>query len=361
MNRRWTTVVLAIGLGLGGYALGQSAVPTAVRTAATITDDGRNTISAFIKTQIIKLSSAKVSDRDTARDALMGAVVGGEPGPSAQFVDAYAQALNDALLPLLDDPSMLMRMNAAIIAGRVAERTQSLRLKPVVIKLLADKSDPVVLWGAKAARPLLLAQMRLQVSPDDALLTGLVPAIQDNLSGPVAHAGYDVLRLNLFQDRDAVSDAMLQATVPHIQKLLAQRIAQYKDDIPDVPVNDTLATSFLVDGKVWRAQTTEQRTATVQLIVDMLSYGSRRAAALSAKGDQDAREGVVQTLNWVGSAVRVVADANSKPTLANAASAVMNLEASNDGAAITQACDGLVSVLSTEFTGVKAPAVAASE
>lgn len=355
MNRRWTTVVLAIGLGFGGYALGQTAIPSAVRTAASITDDNRSAISAFVKGSLDKLVNAKTpAERDNARDGLINAVIGADV--SIAYVDAYAQALNDALLPLADDKSMQTRMNVGIIAGRVAERTQSLRLKPVVLKLLNDKSDPVVLWGAKAAKPLLIAQMRLQVNANEPLLTALVPAVQDNLAGPVALAAYDALRLNLMSDRDAVSEPMLQAVVPHIQKLLAARVKLYAEGMPDTPVNDTLATGFLVDTKVWKAQKPEQHTATVQLIVDLLAQGSRRAASFTEKSEQPQREAVVQTLKLVGSAVRVIAEATGKATMGNAANAVMKLDASNDGAAITQACDELTNIMATEFKGVKAPA-----
>ena len=359
MNRGLTAVILTIGLsivGYGGYALGQSALPSTVRSAATITDENRSTIASFQKAQIAKLTGNTIKARNDGRDALVNAVVGGEPGPQLAFIDAYAEALNDALMPLTDDQSMLTRLNVAIVVGRVAERTGSLRLKPIVIKLLADKADPVVLWGAKAAGPLIRAQMRVKVSPDDKLLTGLVSAIQDNLSGPVAQAGYEALRLNLPQDRDSLSDAMLQATIPYMQKLLTARTAIYQDVFPDVPVSDTLATTFLVDSKVWKAQSPEQRLTTVQLIVDILALGSRRAAALSTKDDQADREDVVQTLKLVGSAVHVIADAGGKASLASAADAVMKLDAANDGATITKTCDAMVAVLAGEFKGVKVPA-----
>jgi hypothetical protein len=360
MNRGLTAVILAIGLslvGYGSYALGQTSLPSSVRSVATMTDEARNAIAAFQKAQIAKLTGATLKGRNDARDALVNAVVGGEPGPSNAFLDAYAQTLNDSLMPLTDDSSMLVRLNAAIVVGKVADRTQSLRLKPIVTKLLSDKTDPVVLWGAKAARPLVIAQMRLQVMPDDKLLTGLVSAINDNLSGAVAQAGYEALRLNLTQDRDSLTDPMLQATIPHVQKLLGARLAKYQDDIPDVPVSDTLATGFLVDSKVWKAQSPEQRTVTVQLIVDMLSLASHRVAALSTRDDQPAREDIVQTLKLVGSAVRVIADAGGKTSMASAAANVMKLDPANDGAAIIQACDAMVAPLVAEFKGVKAPAV----
>lgn len=358
MNRGLTATILAIGLSLvafGGSALGQSALPSSIRSALTISDETRNGIIAFQKAQVAKLTGSTVKAKDEGRESLVNAVVGGEPGPSPQFLDAYAQALNDTLMPLTDDQSMMVRMNAAIVVGKVAERTQSLRLKPIVTKILADKSDPVVLWGAKAARPLIIAQLRIQAA-GDALVSGLVAAINDNLSGPVTLAAYEALRLNLTQDRTSITDAMLQVTIPHVQKLLAARLALYQSGIPDVPINDTLATSFLVDAQVWKAQSPELRLATVQLIAEMLTGASRRAAALATKEDQRDREEVVQALKLVGSAVQVIANAGGKTTLAAAAGGVMKLDASNDGQAITQACDALVAALAAEFKGVKAPA-----
>lgn len=358
MNRGLTATVVAIGLslvGYGGYALGQTALPSAIRSAAIINDDGKSAIIAFQKAQIAKMTGNTVKAKNEGRESLVSAVVGGEPGPSPAFQDAYAQALNDALVPLISDPSMMVRLNASIIVGKVAERTQSLRLKPIVTKMLADKSDPIVLWGAKAARPLIIAQLKLQAAPGDALVNGLVAAIEDNLSGPVTQVAYEALRLNLTQDRTSITDAMLQITIPQMQKLLGLRLAKYQDGIPDVPISDTLATSFLVDSQVWKAQSQEQRLATVQLIAGMLTGGSRRAAALSRKEDQPDREEIVQTLKLVGSAVQVIANAGGKTTLANAAATVAKVDPANDGQAIIQACDGVVAALAAEFKGVKAP------
>ena len=131
---------------------------------------GAEHISGFIKTQTEKLGGKVPAAQNDARDALIGAVVSGEPSPSAKFADAYTRALNDALIPLADDPSMPTRLNMAIVVGRIAEHAQSLRLKPVVVKLLGDKCDPVVLWAVKATKALLPAQLRLRAAGDDPLL-----------------------------------------------------------------------------------------------------------------------------------------------------------------------------------------------
>ena len=82
------------------------------------------------------------------------------------------------------------------------------------------------------------------------MLVALVPAVQDNLAGPVTQMAYEALRLNLYQDRDNVSQPMLQTVVPQTHELLRARLALYKDGFPDTPVVDTLATSFLIDAQV---------------------------------------------------------------------------------------------------------------
>ena len=361
MNHRWTAVVLGIGLSFGGYAHGQAAIPSAVRSATTISDTERNAISGFIQAQTDKLSGKVPAAQNDARDAPVGAVVGGELPASAQFADAYAQALNDALMPLADDPSMPTRLNTAIVVGRIAERTQSLRLKPVVIKLLGDKCDPVVLWAVKATKALLPMQLKLRAASDDPMLVALVPAVQDNLAGPVTQMAYEALRLNLQQDRGNVSQPMLQIVVPRTHELLKARLALYKDGFPDTPVVDTLATSFLIDAQVWRAESEQERTTTAQLITDMLTFASRRAAAMTDPADGPDRDDIVQAINLLGSAVTVVAEAQNKPALKEAASAVKDLSNTSDGAAIMKVCDDLTSVIAEQFSGVKVPATAAAQ
>ena len=73
------------------------------------------------------------------------------------------------------------------------------------------------------------------------------------------------------------------------------------------------------------------------------------------------RDAIVQAINLLGSAVTVVAEAQNKPALKEAASVVKDLSTTADGETITKACDDLTSVIAAQFTGVKVPATAAAQ
>ena len=92
----------------------------------------------------------------------------------------------------------------------------------------------------------------------------MVPAVRDNLAGPVTQMAYEALQPNLYQDRNNVTQPMLQTVVSQTHELLRSRLALYKDGFPDTPVADTLATSFLIDAQVWRAETEQERTTTAR-------------------------------------------------------------------------------------------------
>src|SRR5437763_1905178 len=84
------------------------------------------------------------------------------PPSSAADESAYATALNNALLPLFRNPDARVRLDAAIVAGRVAGRIGTPQfLAPAALAAVNDKAEPVVLWGVKAAYYIIPHQMDL--------------------------------------------------------------------------------------------------------------------------------------------------------------------------------------------------------
>ena len=179
----------------------------------------------------------------------------------------------------------------------------ALNLKPAALKFVSDKADPVVLWGVKAHTSLIPVMLKATPTGDDPLLKGLVPALKDNLVAPIMQETYEGLRLNLVQDRRSVTPDMIKAVAPVVQDLLAARIAKYETGLPDNPVVDTLATTFLVDADVWQQQTLEQRTRTAQLIVNLIGMVAARTADF--ENDRSGKDPLIQTLRLIASAVRV--------------------------------------------------------
>ena len=66
---------------------------------------------------------------------------------------------------------------------------------------------------------------------------------------------YDSLKLES-QGNNAVAPATVKIVVPVVidamQSVLQLRIMQYQAGVPAQPVADATATSFMVDGKVWK-------------------------------------------------------------------------------------------------------------
>ena len=342
MNCRLITVLLGLGLSsVGTLAFAQTLPPT-LRTTSAIAAGEQTSIRQFIDGQVANLLSDDAAKQSEARNALID-VITRDPAPSAAFVSAYTQALNDALLRLPADASVNARMNAAIIAAKVTTQTQSLGLRPAIEKFIADPADSVVLWGVKGYRPLIMVQLRTQPAQAADLLKPLLPAIKDDLRASITEAAYEALRLNLLNDRTAVTANMIKVVIPTMQDLLEARIALYQTGIPDQPAVDTLATNFLVDGSVAPQYTPEQRARTIQLIVELMGAGSSRAATLN---NRDEKDSIIQALKLVARAITVVAE---KPAVQSAASPIARMDASMDGEMIKKLCNDLINVAVKEL------------
>ena len=85
--------------------------------AATV----RAAVGPFIQQQIASLQKDDPAAQTAARDALTSeATAGPQRTSSSTYLDIYSDELNKALLPVMDNPSMNIRLNAAIAAARVA-------------------------------------------------------------------------------------------------------------------------------------------------------------------------------------------------------------------------------------------------
>src|SRR5688572_25720939 len=125
----------------------------ALKSASDFTPPIRDGINNFINGALANLVNGNTGLQTRARNALVNeAMVNGLPQATAAYLDFYAQALNQALLPLAQHPSPRVRLNAAIVAAEVARIANNIHLAPVAAAFLNDKSDGIVLWGMKAAR-----------------------------------------------------------------------------------------------------------------------------------------------------------------------------------------------------------------
>lgn len=342
MNRRLITVLLGLGLSVGTQAFGQNIAPN-LRTASSIAAPEQGSIQKFIEAQITKLASDDMEQQSQGRDALVNAITA-DPAPSGAFAQAYTKALSDGLLKVAGSENIRTRMNGAIVATRVVAKLESPALRPAIEKFINDTADAVVLWGVKGYRHLIAAQMKSQPQAAADLLKPLVPAIKDNLRGPIAEAAYESLRLNILTERASVTPAMVKAVIPTIQDLLEARIALYQTGMPEAPLVDALGTNFLTDIAVLPQHTPEQRQRSIQLIVELLAAGSGRAASL--EGNRDAKASIIDALKLVARGMTLVGD---KPAVQSAASPIARMDASMDGPTITKMCNELINAAVTEL------------
>ncbi len=278
--------LVVLGCLMGLMPLGRAmaaALPAEVRTT-TNPQSVRAPIQTFIDEQVGKLSSGDLAAQTAAREALVAEVqqaTTASPKPTPEFLDPYAEVLNTALLPLAKNQDPRIRLNAAVIAARVAERANNARLMPVVVDLLDDECEGVVLWAIKASKFLIPPVLSNAVTAEG---NPLVPAFVKTFakyqkSGPIVQSAYESLKI-ADQGANAVPSAAWKTVVPLVvgtlQGLVEMRIADYKTGIPPLPPVEAIATSFLVDGKVWAEQPKAQRLRTVQIIADLMSVAAER-------------------------------------------------------------------------------------
>src|SRR5205085_2577218 len=135
----------------------------------------RPQMQSFISAQVAALAGTGAS-QSAARDALIAEASDGAQPASPAYLDTYAELLNPAVGKLASNPQMRVRLNAAIVTARVAERADNSRLADAAVAFINDKSEPVALWGLKAARALIPAVLR---DPLLAPNNKLVPAAAD--------------------------------------------------------------------------------------------------------------------------------------------------------------------------------------
>ena len=251
----------------------------------TGTSASGETINAFISAHVVALNGTDAAARSAARDALIEGVIPRSGNASASFLSRYAQALNGAIAPALASEVEVVRLNAAIVVAKVAERADNLELRPAVLSVLKDKSPYVAVWGLKGARALLPVAMRNAAVKVDEDLGAVLKAAATHgagpMGGPIILDTYGALVLDVTNadQRKRAPDAMVKMVVPANLQVLQQRVTAYKNGIPPEPLAEREALSFLTLGRVWSLLTPEQRAQAMQLMIDLLGLAAQHVPA----------------------------------------------------------------------------------
>ncbi len=301
-------------------------IPTAIKLAQAILPADANTINSFVQGQVTSLAAENPAVQKAARQALIDQVSGsGTPA----FNAAYATSVNDALLPLASNTNLRVRLNAAIANGEIAKRVNNGGQSKATLAFMNDKSDPVALWGLKAARyvipPLTLLPPQLRTVK---VIPGVVDVIKThNDSGPIIEEAYQALTLDDFKN---VPPGDLSASVaivlPDAFRLFEYRTTLYASGVPASPLADNYVTLFLTRTKVWGVETPAQQQQTMK---DMFGLVASLGGLLGNPNIQN-RDDLVNLMRQTGRAFQVVADLKSDPDLHTAASEIAEINSTTD-------------------------------
>lgn len=278
-------------------------IPAEARTS-TAPEAFRPRIEAFIKGNLVRVKSSDPKVYSAGRDALVAEVA--SPSTGSSFKDLFAQTLVVHLGPLLDDKDARVRLQAAVVAGRVADRVDNAQLAPVAVKLLKDSNVGLQIWGMKVARGVLSAQL---AAPSGLANSPLPKAVVDTvLANPkrqeFARDAADVLHVDLATIiRLKITPATSAQLIAPALRVLDMRAGLYKDGFPEELESDRSFLTFF-SNHVWGSLTPAQRVQVTQRAFDILL---RSTAAASAATDAAASREMVDHAIRVSRNLQVIA------------------------------------------------------
>jgi hypothetical protein len=298
-QHRWCSFILILLASLAAFAgtgldlaraqapsLGN--VPNDIKNATDISPH-KAQIQTFLINATNQLKSENAVDQTKARQAIENeAKVPGQEFAPPAYLDAYTQILDGLLQKLATDPSARVRLNAGIAAANVAQvAPASDHLKNTALVLVNDKNDAVVLWGVKAAKSIIPAQLS-GPRPDLKLVDAVVQAVQNHPKGVVAGGivteAYDALTLNIINKPTEFAKFPAAAKlklIPSVLKLMQARIQQYRRGVPPFPQAEAVGARFLTDPNVWPLSPKDQ-PAVMQTLSDIIALAGKQAQAANA-------------------------------------------------------------------------------
>jgi hypothetical protein len=258
-------------------------LPSALRQT-TNGESIRPTVAQAVESGVEKLKGTDPAAQAEARSDLIANVTTSPEAPtqpSAAFLNVYADAVNTELLKLANHENARVRMNAALVAAKVAEKANNARLIPTVVDLLDDENEGVINWALKASKFLIGPAHAPGAGPQaPKLMPAFIAAAEKHVSsGPMIHIAYDSLRG--VETGNAPAPA-IKAAVDAAHVLLQDRRVLYIKGVPEFAASESSIVAFLSGSKIWRAQTPAQQLTTIQLFSDMISLVAQRFAVVGA-------------------------------------------------------------------------------
>lgn len=276
-------------------------LPRGIIESSDITPQNRAEIDQFVNQQVQRIAGQDTTAQQRARDALISPVANDRQA-TPSFFDQYADSLNASLLPLAKNTNVRVRLNAAIVAARVAAKVGNGRLASTALAFVQDKSDAVVLWGIKAADyivPPLVSSASIDMA--NRLGKAVVTAAKDHAESPAIIE--DAYRTVLLHEMDMTNatPTMIAPFLPQPTALFDYRVSLYADGVPPDPRKDADGAAFFVKEKVWSAQTKSQQSQSLQTMLTLCRGAAKQNAV-------DPTPELVDVIRLTGNAIEVAAN-----------------------------------------------------
>jgi hypothetical protein len=320
-----TSLVLVGCVLSASAAWGQRAYLPLTTLSSTNGDAIRPQVDSFVKDAVTKIESTDPAAQKAGRDTLTDAA--NNANASDIFLDVLASSLNGQLLAtkLADNKDLRSRLNAAIAVSRVAAKasakTPNTKLEPIIEKLISDKSQPVNLWGIKAAESILPALLMTHQDVKH-LAQLIIESVKDHSDcaecGTTVEEAYHALTLN--GSTKGIPRDAIKGFVQYPMQLLAWRVSMYQTLIPPSPSADTEATSFFVADVAWSAMDTAQRAQALKLMEDLLEGIDKQ---IPQAGDNKGQ--LADAIKYTGQAIQVSGELLSSTDLKNAGQKIASM------------------------------------
>jgi hypothetical protein len=335
-------------------------IPKNVREQPSIVGSSYSMISDFSSAAATELMSDDPAAQSAAREAIIEGARGAQASSaSAAYLDAYATALNQSLLPVLTNGNIRARLNAAVAIAGMADQINNTRLADAVLKLLEDESMPVTLWGVKAAAGMLPTALRTQPAIAGKLMKAIVEAQKRYPTGPVTQEAYDAFGLRFNQPGAKLDATLVPNVLPPMLDVFANRVQMSEKAIPPEPLSEQKATLFLTDQRVWAVESKEQKQRVMQLMIDLIGHAIGKLSQPSLPMDQ--RREMVSLVQQTAAAIRVLPQADIGSPAESATAAVKGIIEATPPAEMKSRLEALVKALqaTTTFAPLQMPSMSA--
>jgi hypothetical protein len=300
-------------------------------------------VRPFIAGEIARLRNKSPATQKMGKEALIAECVGsGDVTATPEYQIAYARELNQQLKALRKDPSIRVRLAAAIVAAEVAGKTDKTdapaEFDALARDVMTDKEDAIRLWGVKLAKYVIgdLAQQGKDIKAIDKSVLAVVKDRPD--SGYLAEEAYAGLTLEPYQKSDGFAKAA-PAVLPDLLNLMAERTAQYATAVPGSPQAEEKATIFLA--------VTAQSVASAPAVRNQVlkTLGDAACAVLTQIANGNNSSELVSVARAEGGALNVFGQNLGNAALAAAGQAISSVSPSTPSNTLTTNCTALAGAL----------------